>query len=125
MHDLEPSMQRQLPIARAELRRVAAWILMLGGALTGAEAAQDFPPAINVSILNGSNGFRVDGATTGGRSGYSVSAAGDINDDGFDDLIIGAPSADPGGNNNAGSSYILFGVGVADVVFADLFEPTP
>ncbi|WP_197054501.1 integrin alpha, partial [Nitrosococcus oceani] len=41
-------------------------------------------------------------------SGLSVSNAGDVNGDGFDDVIIGAPGAD---NNDlsSGSSYIVFG----------------
>ena len=38
-----------------------------------------------------------------------MSSAGDVNGDGFDDLIIGANGADPGGNNAAGESYVVFG----------------
>ena len=34
---------------------------------------------------------------------------GDINGDGVDDVIIGAFRADPNGNNDAGSSYVVFG----------------
>ena len=34
-------------------------------------------------------------------SGYSVSSAGDVNGDGYDDLIIGANSADPNGKDAA------------------------
>ena len=41
-------------------------------------------------------------------SGYSVSSAGDINGDGYDDLIIGAIYADPNGTSS-GSSYVVFG----------------
>jgi len=49
----------------------------------------------------------------GDRSGVSVSSAGDVNGDGIDALIIGAYSADPGGNGFAGESYVVFGgVGV-------------
>ena len=47
---------------------------------------------ISLSSLNGSNGFKIDGENSNYYSGASVSAAGDINDDGNDDLIIGAVS---------------------------------
>ncbi|MEO5339744.1 MAG: DUF4347 domain-containing protein [Magnetococcus sp. MYC-9] len=63
---------------------------------------------ITLSNLNGSNGFRLTGAA-GDFAGYSVSSAGDINGDGFDDLVVGAYAA---GNNSAstsGSSYVVFG----------------
>jgi RTX calcium-binding nonapeptide repeat (4 copies)/FG-GAP repeat len=63
----------------------------------------------NLSTLNGTNGFRLDGVGGGDSSGVSVASAGDINKDGFDDLIIGAYAADPGGTIDAGSSYVVFG----------------
>ncbi len=44
----------------------------------------------NLSSLSGVNGFKIDGEYPGGYSGQSVSGAGDINDDGYADLIIGA-----------------------------------
>ncbi|WP_218944265.1 integrin alpha [Marinicella rhabdoformis] len=59
--------------------------------------------------LNGSNGITINGVTVGDGSGGAVSDAGDFNGDGFDDVIIGASSADPGGNSSAGSSYVVFG----------------
>ncbi|SEF59992.1 integrin alpha [Nitrosomonas ureae] len=64
--------------------------------------------SINLSSLDGSNGFRLDGVAAGDLSGFSVSSAGDMNGDGFDDLIIGAPGADPTAFND-GSSYVVFG----------------
>ena len=65
--------------------------------------------SINLSSLNGSNGFRLDGVAEGDVSGQSVSNAGDVNGDGFDDVIVGASGTDPNGNRDSGSSYVLFG----------------
>ncbi|MEQ1743610.1 MAG: integrin alpha, partial [Candidatus Nitrotoga sp.] len=64
--------------------------------------------SINLSSLNGSNGFRLDGEAAGDYSGRSVSNAGDVNGDGFDDVIIGASGTDPNGSSS-GSSYVVFG----------------
>ncbi len=68
-----------------------------------------FAATINLSTLDGSDGFRLDGVAAGDSSGFAVSAAGDVNDDGLDDLIIGAPGADPNDTASAGSSYVVFG----------------
>ncbi len=64
--------------------------------------------SINLSSLNGSNGFRLDGEAESDHSGTSASNAGDVNGDGFDDVIVGAMFADPHGNKS-GSSYVVFG----------------
>ena len=72
-------------------------------------ASGGFASAIDLSALNGTNGFRIDGIDGGDFSGRSVSSAGDVNGDGFDDLIIGAADADPDGNSDAGESYVVFG----------------
>src|SRR4028118_1080139 len=68
-----------------------------------------FEPTFNLSTLNGSNGFAINGIAANDFSGRSVSSAGDVNGDGFDDLIIGAHLADPNGINGAGQSYVVFG----------------
>jgi len=41
--------------------------------------------------------------------GKSVSGAGDINGDGFDDIIVGADGYDISGTNREGAAYIFFG----------------
>jgi hypothetical protein len=64
---------------------------------------------LELSDLDGSNGFVVNGIDAGDGSGRSVAGAGDINGDGLDDVIIGARVADPNGTNAAGESYIVFG----------------
>jgi Ca2+-binding RTX toxin-like protein len=71
--------------------------------------ASGFAAALDLSTLDGSNGFRLDGAATGDYLGVSVSAAGDVNGDGFADLLVGTPYADPHGKTGAGSSYVVFG----------------
>ncbi|ELR98978.1 integrin alpha, partial [Gloeocapsa sp. PCC 73106] len=67
-----------------------------------------FNPTLNLSTLDGSNGFTLNGVAAGDYSGFSVSSAGDINGDGIDDLIIGADRANPNGGDS-GSSYVVFG----------------
>jgi hypothetical protein len=59
-------------------------------------------------IANGTGGFQLLGESSGDVTGLSVSAAGDVNGDGFDDLIVGAPGNDANGAN-AGAAYIVFG----------------
>ena len=71
--------------------------------------AGGFAATLDLSTLNGSNGFVINGIDQQDLSGHSVSSAGDINGDGFGDLVIGAPNADPNGNSNAGESYVVFG----------------
>jgi hypothetical protein len=69
---------------------------------------QTFSANFNLSTLNGINGFQINGEAAGDLAGRCVSAAGDINGDGFEDLIIGAPEADPNGTNS-GAAYVIFG----------------
>jgi len=70
--------------------------------------ASGFEASMNLSSLDGANGFRLDGVKEEDTSGLSVSSAGDVNGDGFDDLIIGAPRTDPNGYGS-GSCYVVFG----------------
>ena len=63
---------------------------------------------IDLSNLDAADGFIIQGDEAGDRAGRSVSAAGDVNGDGFADLIVGAPYGDDGGTD-AGEAYVLFG----------------
>ena len=67
-----------------------------------------FPANLNLSTLNGANGFKLSGVAAGDYSGGLVASAGDVNGDGFADLIIGARWADPHGSKS-GASYVVFG----------------
>jgi hypothetical protein len=72
--------------------------------------AGGFGAKLNLSTLDGSNGFKLQGEAANDFSGISVSGAGDVNGDGFDDLIVGAYGADPNGSYS-GASYVIFGQG--------------
>ena len=71
--------------------------------------ATGFAASLDLSIMDGTTGFRLDGAAAGDQSGFSVASAGDVNGDGYADLIVGARGADPNGLSGAGSSYLVFG----------------
>ena len=51
----------------------------------------------------------VNGTRAGDLFGWAVANAGDLNGDGFADLAIGAPFADPNGHTDAGNVTIVFG----------------
>ena len=78
-----------------------------------------FNSVINASSLTGEQGRLLKGVAAGDEAGISANSAGDINNDGVDDIIIGAWRADPNGVNSAGSSYLVFG---NDLVFKNGFE---
>src|SRR5262249_41713163 len=63
----------------------------------------------NLANLAPSDGFRIIGAAAGDNTGYSVSSAGDFNGDGFADILVGAPDADPNGSTRGGSVYVIYG----------------
>jgi hypothetical protein len=73
----------------------------------GTGTAQTAP--LDINDLDGSNGFRIDGAYERGGLGRMTPSAGDFNGDGFDDLLIAAPDATPNGLSRSGESYVVFG----------------
>lgn len=70
-----------------------------------------FATSVNLSTLDGSNGFVIQGMNSMEQAGDAVGAAGDVNGDGKSDVIVGAPFASPGGSILAGESYVVFGRG--------------
>ncbi len=72
--------------------------------------AAAFPTTVTLASLNGANGFAIQGVDLGDETGFNVSGVGDVNGDGFDDLLIGAHIAD-GGTFENGETYLLFGRG--------------
>lgn len=71
-------------------------------------SGQPFMSNFDLSTLNGSNGFKIpsiDSLWLTSGDGANVNAAGDINHDGIDDLVIGYG----GVNNGAGQAYVIYG----------------
>jgi hypothetical protein len=64
-----------------------------------------WPAVVELSSLNGKNGFTITGNLKDEYSGYSVSGAGDINNDGFSDIIVGAY----GWTSNTGRAVVVYG----------------
>lgn len=71
--------------------------------------ASTFGATFALSSLNGDNGFRLDGENQYDVAGQAVGGAGDVNGDGFDDAVVGAPMTDVGLETQAGRSYLVFG----------------
>ena len=73
----------------------------------------------NARVISGADGtdlYNFDGESAGDQFGQSVSGAGDVNRDGFDDLIVGAPG------ENDGSARVLSG---ADGSVIHRFQNSP
>ena len=70
------------------------------------------PEPVDVVAL-ASHGFEIQGRRAGDATGYSVADAGDLNDDGNSDVVIGAPRI----NYRArGGAAVVFGSAATDVV---------
>ena len=53
---------------------------------------------LDLTTLSPAEGFIIQGDAAGDHAGWSVSSAGDVNGDGFEDLIVGAYLGDDGGD---------------------------
>ncbi len=89
-----------------------------GGEDAGAFFLLDGPVVGDNMALDASSAWY--GEAAGDQAGGAIGAPGDVNDDGYDDLVVGAPDQDLGGNG-AGLIYILYGPtsGVATLADAD------
>ena len=68
-----------------------------------------------ISSADDSRGFRIFGQTGEGQdwaddwAGYSVDIVGDMNGDGLDEVLLGAPHADPEGQVQRGLAHVVWG----------------
>jgi Ca2+-binding RTX toxin-like protein len=86
--------------------------------------------SLDLTMLSEDEGFAIIGDSSGDNAGFSVSGAGDFNNDGIADLIVGAYVNDIGGTN-AGAAYVVYGrtgsrgaVDLSGLVTADGFAIT-
>ncbi len=80
------------------------------------ELGGGFPAELDVTSLDGTNGYRLEGIQLFDRTGLFGGGAGDMNGDGLLDIVIGAIAASPTPDrNDAGQTYVLFGGELANV----------
>ncbi|MGB5959673.1 MAG: calcium-binding protein [Coleofasciculaceae cyanobacterium] len=84
-----------------DINNAGSTYVVFGGTTLGGKGT------LNLSELDGSNGFVINGFVADEKSGSSIQGLGDINGDGIDDVIIG--TGDPYSSNNTISSYVVFG----------------
>jgi VCBS repeat-containing protein len=71
-------------------------------------------PALSGGTLNlatiaiGTGGFKIIAEAAADNTGFSASSAGDVNGDGYADVLIAAGGNDAGGSN-AGAAYVVYG----------------
>jgi len=100
-------------MVNARMQRLFKGVVTLTAALTvyaivphaQADAAQQ--PG-STDLLSKAN-LQIKGAAYKDEAGYSVAGAGDVNNDGRDDVIVGARWADNNGRTDSGSAYVIFG----------------
>ncbi len=70
---------------------------------------QLLPSELSVADIDGIIGVEFIGEQALGQAGWSVQSAGDFNNDGVNDMIIGALTVDNGPAALAGAAYVVYG----------------
>ena len=55
----------------------------------------EYLAVLELSSLDGRNGFQISGEAADNETGFCVSSAGDVNNDGFADFLVSAPGGSP------------------------------
>jgi len=86
--------------------------------------ADGFPETLPTSSLNNGNGIKILGADVEYHLGGSVSNGGDINNDGFNDIVVGASIDASNGVFEGGTAYVIYGssTGFPDEIDTNNFD---
>ena len=105
--DLHDEILIAAPGAQAGAFKSGETYLLYGDFLTNLKNSSilDF----QLSTLNGTSGLILQGVGSVDYSGTSLAQAGDVDSQGRNDILIGAPNRDPGGDGDAGTAYLIFG----------------
>ena len=95
------------PGRTTSLCAAALTLILVALAAPGARAA--LPQQSGLADLATAANVRFDSPSAGADAGGALAAAGDVNGDGFGDVIIGAQTADPASRSDAGSAFVVFG----------------
>jgi Ca2+-binding RTX toxin-like protein len=85
------------------------------GSNSGFGQTVDGRQVIDLSDLTSAEGFAINGAHSQSSLGASVAAAGDVNGDGFDDVLVGDPE-NPHYGRGPGQAYVIFGAPTGTMV---------
>jgi glycosylphosphatidylinositol phospholipase D len=87
--------------------------LAIGPAAWGQSPLEEpFPAVFELDALDGQTGFSIPGTFRDARVGFAMAAAGDVNADGIDDAIFGAPWIN--------TAYVVFGNADGFAIWFDL-----
>ena len=98
-------------LAMFSKRISAVFFLLLTVVGSYTSTAQNYPPVFDQNTLNGRNGFSVTGLNERNWLGSELSFAGDINNDGLEDVAIYTQQyiKPVDGFDSQGTTYIIFG----------------